>query len=342
MNYVEWLRVRNVLRIVAIVLAILVALAVILRISVARYMSPEAWVAHMALNPTAHTSHTTLPDGTKRTVIDDPAEKMHVIIDDHGYAGKHIVVTEPSSRAHKESSNVNVGSVHVIESPRGDITTTVIDTNGAVPMIYYMALADVMALIVATILAAPFAREVDGHLEVALTRPCSRIRYALGVIAADVAGIIAASVVTVVAFYLCQLLFESARLDFSGINARAIAMGVALPLAWYAMLCAATTWLSRSYGAVLGFAWPVAILVGVLTLIPPGNIVALFVHDVAWVLSRLDPLTYVSIASPESNGTVGNSGFTSDSNFGLRFALELLFFVVYGALAIVRWQRVEA
>ncbi len=48
-----------------------------------------------------------------------------------------------------------------------------------------------------------------------------------GTIVADVAGILAASVLTIVAFYICQLLFESPRLDFSGINAQAIAMGVA-------------------------------------------------------------------------------------------------------------------
>ena len=41
MIYVEWLRVRNTLRIVAIVLVILVALAIILRVSVSRYLSPE-------------------------------------------------------------------------------------------------------------------------------------------------------------------------------------------------------------------------------------------------------------------------------------------------------------
>lgn len=338
MNYVEWLRVRNLLKIVAIVLGVLLVLAVVLRISVARYMSPDAWISHITMDPGAKISRSVMPDGTKRTVIDDPNESTHVVIDDFGYKGKHIVVTEPTRRAHMDHSKVNVGSIRVVESNHGSTTTTVIDTNGAVPMIYYMAIADVVALIVATILAAPLAREIDGHLEVALTRPVTRIRFALGVIGADVAGILAASVLTVMAFYLCQLLFESARLDFSGINMRAIAMGIAMPLAWYAMLCAATTWLSRSFSAVLGFAWPIAILVGVLTLIHPGNILALFIHDVAWVLSRFDPLTYVEFATPRDDGTVAYS----DSSFGLRFLVEVLFFVVYGALAVIKWQRVEA
>ena len=181
-----------------------------------------------------------------------------------------------------------------MQSHHGKMTTTVIDTNGAVPMIYYMAIADVFALIIATILAAPLAREIDGHLEVTLTKPISRLRYALGAIGADVVGILAASLMTIVAFYLCQLLFETPRLDFSGVNTRAILMGIAAPLAWYAMLLAATTWFARSYAALLGFAWPVVLFIGLLTLVPTNNVVALFIHDVAWVLSRFDPLSYVS------------------------------------------------
>ncbi len=338
MNYVEWLRVRNLLKIVAIILAILVVLAVVLRISFARYMSPEAWVAHSAMERGTHETRVTLPDGTKRLILDNPSERTRIVVDDHGYAGKHIVITEPTSQAHSDTDHVNVGSIQVVESHHGSMTTTVIDTNGAVPMLYYMFLADIVAVIVATILAAPFAREADGHLEIALTKPISRVRFALGTIGADVAGIVAASLITVLAFYLCQLLFESPRVDFSGINARAVAMGIAAPLAWYAMLCAATTWLHRSYGAVLGFAWPVVILIAVLSIIHPSNVVALFIHDVAWVLAHLIPFSYVSYASPDSHNTVTYQG----GDFTRRLSIEVLLFAVYSALAIWKWQRVEA
>lgn len=335
MNYVEWLRVFKLVRLVAIVLGVLLLLAIVLRISVSRYLSPATWIHESMMHPGVHVTHTTLPDGTKRTILDNPMDSTHAVIDDHGYAGSHIVVTEPSKRAHEENTRVNVGSIQVFESHHGAVTTTVVDTNGAVPMLYYMGIADVVALIVATMLAAPFAREIDGHLEIALTKPTARVRYAIGAIAVDIAGIIAASFLTVLAFYICQLLFESPALDFSGVNERAIAMGMALPLAWYALLCAATTWMSRGFAAVLGFAWPVAILVGVLTLLRPTNIVALFVHDVAWVLSRLDPLSYASLPS---NGALT----ASDASFPMRLGIVLLLFVAYAALAIVKWQRVEA
>lgn len=338
MTYVEWLRIRNCLRVCAIILAILVGLGVVLRISVSRYMSPEAWIHHISLDPGTRVNNVTLPDGTKRTILDNPHERVHVTIDDYGTAGKHIVVTEPATKAHEEESNVSVGSIHVIESRHGPMKTTVIDTNGAVPMIYYMAVADVFALIAATVLAAPLAREINGHLEITLTQPVSRVRYALSAIGVDVLGILGVSLMTVVALYLCQLLFETPSLDFSGINGRAILMGIATPLAWYAMLCAATTWVPRSYGVLLGLIPLGLLFVGALTLIPTTNVVALFIHDIAWVISRFDPLTYVSFARPRENGTWSYA----DSSFNLRLSLEALFFIAYGGLALWRWQRVEA
>jgi hypothetical protein len=337
-NYIEWLRVRNCLRTTAIVLVVLVALAGVLRISLSRYMSPDQWIRHIASGPGVTQTHLVLPDGTKRTIIDSPADRTHAVIDDRGRAGTHIVVTEPASRAHKDTSNVQIGSIHVHESRQGDLTTTTIDTNGAVPMLYFMAFADVVALIIATMLAAPFAREIDGHLEIALTKPVSRVRYALGVLGADVAGIVAACVLAVIACYICELFFGTYRVDFSGINWRAILMGLMMPAAWYALLCAATTWFSRAYGAVLGFAWPVAIVVGVLAAVQASTPLGLMVHDVGWVLSRLDPLTYVKLASPDGDGTMNYSS----SDFAMRFGIEVLLFVVYAALALMRWERVEA
>lgn len=337
MNYIEWLRVRNCLRVVVIVLAIFVVIAGALRLSVSRYMSPETWVQHMANEPGVTKTYSTLPDGTKRTIIDKPTERMHVVIDDHGKDGTHIVVTEPASRSRKDSSDVHIGSIHVDEARHGDLTTTTIDTNGSVPMMYFMLIADIMALIIATILAAPFAREIDGHLEIVFTKPVSRLRYALGVIVADVVGVLAAGALAVIACYLCELFFGSWRVDFSGINARSILMGIVMPAAWYALLCAATTWLSRAYGAVLGFAWPVAIVVGALAAFSPETPIGLLVHDAGWVLSRLDPLTYVKLLAGNQSDSV-----YSGADFAKRFGIEILLFVVYAALALVRWERVEA
>lgn len=340
MNYVEWLRVRNCLRITFIILGTLVVLAGILRISFARYPSYEAFIAHMATERGTTERHVTLPDGTKRMILDNPADRTHIVVDDYGSAGRHIVITEPTSNVH-ERSHVDMGNIQVHESEHGAMTTTTVDTNGSVPMLIPMGFADVVALIVATILAAPFAREIDGHLEVALTKPIPRARYALDAIGADVAGILAALVASLIAFYICALFFEAPKVDFSGNNAHAIPMGVAMVLAWYTLLAAATTWIGRGYGAVLGFAWPVVLLVNGLAKIEPTSTLAALVHYTAWVFAQLNPLWHADWSGVHVSDTA-TAANPADATFGLRLAINVLLFAVYGALAVWRWQRVEA
>jgi hypothetical protein len=339
-NYVEWLRVRNCLRITLIILGILVVLALILRISVARYPTYEGMVTSIANAPGTTQRHVTLPDGTKRTIIDNPARQTHIVVDDVGSSGKHIVITEPTRAAHEHRSHVDFGNVEVRESKHGSMTTITIDTDNSIPMLLYMGFADVAALIVATILAAPFAREMDGHLEVALTKPVARARFAVGAIGADVAGILAALVATLIAVYVCTLFFGVPKIDFSGANARSVPMGIVMSLAWYALLCAGTGWIGRGYGAVLGFAWPVALLVNGLAKLPPDNPVATFVRDIAWLIAQLNPLWHAWWAGFSDRDM--SAAVTPDPTFGLRLAIEVLLFAVYGALAIWRWQRVEA
>ncbi len=342
MTYVEWLRVRNVLRVTAIILGILIVASLVMRISFNRYINDDnAFISHVQLARDAKVTQVTLPNGVPRTIIDDPREQTHVTIDNLGYGGRHVVITEPRSHSHHDE-NVSVGSVQVIESANGKDATTIIDTNGAVPFVYYMAIADIVALIIATLMGAPFSRENDGHLEIALTKPVSRVVYGLGMIAVDIVAIVAASAMTIVALILCQSMFEIPHFDFSGVNAQALIMGIALPLAWYATLAAATASLKRGYGAILGFAWPVAILVTLFGVIVPwGNsMLGQTVHSIFWVLSRFDPLTFANF-SATSNVAVDKTPPLAP-NFTVRLTIELLLFVVYGALALIQWKRVEA
>ncbi|MDP9025616.1 MAG: hypothetical protein M3N13_09620, partial [Candidatus Eremiobacteraeota bacterium] len=172
MTYVEWLRVRNVLRILAVVLGVLIVVSLVLRISFSSYIdSDEAFLKHIQTQPGTKVTHAVLPGGIPQTIIDDPIDKTHVTIDNLGYGGRHIVIQEPKSGDHTSHDHISMGSVQVMESDKGGIRTTVVDTNGAVPFLFYMFASNIVALIIATILGAPFARENDGHLEVALTRP---------------------------------------------------------------------------------------------------------------------------------------------------------------------------
>ena len=342
MTYVEWLRVRNCLRVLACVLGVSILLVLVVRISFNREInSDEAFISHVKMQPGTTVAHSVLPDGTKRTTINDPADRTTVVIDNLGNAGRHVVITEPSSKKDTESlSRATIGSVHINEERHGDMSTTTIDTNGTVPFVYYMAFADLVAFLVATLLAAPFAREGDGHLEYALTKPVSREAYAVGAIAVDLGGIVAASIMTIVALILCQLMFEVPSFDFSGVNLSAILMGIMAPFAWYAFLTACTASLKRGYGAILGFAWPVAILISVFAVIPWGHsILGELTHNIFWIVSRVDPLSYISMNITENNAT---GELTGPANFAMRITIEFALFIIYSALAVFQWRRVEA
>ena len=340
MSYVEWLRARNCLRVLAIVLGVLILIVLVLRISYNKYITEDsAFISHIKMQPGTTISQSVLPDGTKRTTINSPSDNTTVVIDNMGPAGRHIVITEPVSHSVSHHEHAVIGSVHWDEARHGNMKITTIDTNGAVPFVFYMGFADIVAFIIATLLAAPFARESDGHLEYALTKPVSRERFAIGIIGVDLAAIVAASIMTIVALIICQTMFEIPTFDFSGVNISAILMGIAAPFAWYALLGAATTSMKRGYGAVLGFAWPVAILITVLGAVSLGDsLVGALVHNVCYVISRAIPLSYVSFAIKESS----NGSLIGPANFGLRLAIECALFLIYSALAVFQWRRVEA
>ncbi|MDQ2866176.1 MAG: hypothetical protein M3R51_08110 [Candidatus Eremiobacteraeota bacterium] len=341
MSYVEWLRVCNVLRVLGIVLGILVLASLALRIGFAGYLNDDSkFLSHIQMQHGAVVSHVVLSNGVAQTIIDDPADKTHVTIDNLGYGGRHIVITEPSSGSHTHD-HIIIGSVRVFETQHehGDVSTTVIDTNSAVPFAYYMAAAVLMSLLVATILGAPFARENDGHLETALMRPASRLELGLRTMGVDAVGILAAAAMTIVALIICQAMFEVPHFDFSGVNSQSVIVGIILPLAWYAMLSAASSSLKRGYGAVIGFAWPVAILVLVFSKIPLGSsLLAGAVHEIFWIVSRIDPLSYISISAQPALDNLPSIS----PDFGSRITFETILLLVYVALALYQWQRVEA
>ena len=340
MNYVEWLRVKGVLRNTAIVLGILIICGIGLRIWLTPYASVDGFISHIQTEPGTTMTKSVLPDGTQRTVIDAPAKRTHVVIDDRGYNGKHITITEPTKNTDGHNEHVRLGSVTVTSSRNGEFTTTDIETNNAVPLLFYMAFADVVALIIAPILGAPFAREYVGHLEIALTKPASRVRLALGIMLTDAGGILLASLMTVVALYICQLMFETPAVDISGLNAQALAMGIALPLTWYAMLCAATASLSRGYATVLGFAWPVALFTLLLGFTSFGNsLLAQAVHNIFWFVSQFNPLAYASFSyGSESAEKIS----PAQATFAMRYSIELALLALYSIAAILQWRRVEA
>lgn len=333
MTYVEWLRARNVLRVVAIVLGIVLLLSVVTRVALSRYMD-EGMFTSIQTAPGATTTHVTLPGGTKRTIVQDPKDHTTLTMDQEGGGARRVVIDEPASKAHGHHySQTTVGSVHVVQTTRGNRSITTIDTNGQVSFTYYLYFADLVAFIVVTCLAAPFARESDGHLELALTKPISRTLFAVQTMAVDLAAVVASMVLTVIVMIACQALFEVPHIDLHHTHWAALGIFLAFPFAWYTTLAAATASMRRGYGVVLGCGWLIGLLVFIFAQINWGpSIVGAAVHQAFWVVSRIDPFSYMG--SPSGAGPSLSAG----GNLGML----CLLFLVYGALAIVQWRRVEA
>ena len=337
MNYVEWLRVRNALRVTAICLVVAIVICLIVRISIAaQFGGDRDIVGRIGSEKDTVTTHSVV-DGYNRTTMTNAREHTTVVIEDQPDGSKVVQLTRSGHFGHEGTQNVEVLGVNVSTTQSGGVEKTTVQTNRPVPFGVYLLIGAIIALVVATVLGAPFARENDGHLEFAFLKPVGRTSNALEVIGADCAGIVASMVMTIAACAIAQAFFEIPRFDFSGINTTAIPLAIALPLSWYAFLNASTASLKRGAGAVLGLAWPAALVIGSLAKLDlGGSIAGQTFHTIFWSVSRIFPLTYVMGEGHDSDiSTLGPKLMAT-------FAILAGLFLVYGALAVVQWRRVEA
>ncbi|HLY00934.1 MAG TPA: hypothetical protein VKR56_00405 [Candidatus Cybelea sp.] len=350
MAYVEWLRVGRCLKCTAWVLLVVLCLIVAAEYTflnigsrsslsgVELHTSSGDINASEILNGAA-TTYSTLPDGTKRTTIVNPAMGIRVTVDDHGYFGKHVEIFERSVKRSEKLVGIGPVSLQRTAVPGGSMVT--IDTNKPEDFAYVAAIATFIALIVATILGAPFARQNDGHLEIALTNPAPRTTLGFGAMLADVAGIVAAWLMTVAMLFFAHVAHNAPNYTYGPRDTEVIVLGFAGVLAWYAMLCAATASLRRAYGIVLGISWPVALLVAWLAKADLGDApMAQLLRWGATPLSWVDPFSYLHFGPAFTvNGRPAGSLAVSLQN---ELPALLILALIYVTLAIIQWRRVEA
>lgn len=335
MNYVEWLRVRNAARTLAIVLGVMLALGLMGRIWVALALhNGVVIVDDIKKDPGVTTTHS-MYRGHNRTTIVDPHKDATVTIDDRPDGGKLITVVEPKRDKQNDTVNEGFGSVTVSSTEGPIMRTTMIDTDAKTPFNILLIGAYVAGLVMATVFGAALARENNGHLEFAMLRPVPRERFALGVIFADLCGILICEALAVVALIVGQFFFEIPHYDFTGVTPVFVAAIVLIPLSWYAMLNAASASLKRGAGAILGFAWPVAAVVVELGQVKLGDsAISQTIHAIFHTLAYIIPLNYASL-NMHDNGT-------AITNVGNNIIAATLLLLIYGALTIVQWRRVEA
>ena len=337
MNYVEWLRVRNGLRIYAIVLGVLIVLGLIVRISVNGQLSNNEFIVnHIEHDPGTVISHSVV-NGLNRTTLVNAKDRTTITIDQQNDGGKLIHIVEPAGKHSTTNNNVRIGSVSVTETQSNGMASTTFDTDGPVNVVIFLVIGYFAALIFATIWGCSFACE-SGHLEYALLKPVTRTRYAIGIFGYDILGMALVGAMTIVAAVICQSMFEFPHFDFSNVFDPLTAVLFLTPIAWYAALNAATASLKRGYGAVLGFAWPVALIVVGLSHIPLSDTpVGNVFHTIFWSVSRIIPTTYglLSVSDKSSSGA-------ENLAYPERAIILTGLMLIYGALTLVQWRRVEA
>ncbi|MHB8432697.1 MAG: hypothetical protein ACYC8W_09050 [Candidatus Tyrphobacter sp.] len=349
MFYPEWLRVRTTLKVLAIVFGCLFAIAALLRIAFNEQISGTySWVDQEMNKPGVRVTHERQSDGSMRTTIDDRSRGDHIVIVDRGWQGKTITITGPDVTVSR-SRNVQIGSVGVHATRVSPTSNEVqVTTDEPVSARYLLLFASFVALIVATVLAGPLAKENTNHLEIAWTKAIGRERMALGLFGVDALAMLASMALTVIFLVLCTALFEIPHVVVDSATLPVLALTVFLPFAWYALLTACSSSLKRGLGAVIGLGWLAALVVP-----PIGQALAIagnpLLHAAGVALSYvslLDPLVYMhfsgSAAPGDSTSTFGDTFSLLASPPLLRAAILLALTVIYSSLSLLQWRRLEA
>lgn len=342
--YAELLRAKRALYIAGILIALFVAIGVIVRIAVGSDGSYRDWPSRLSSSPTAHVSKSVLPDGTRKTIVDDGARQTHATILQHPDNTYDMDVTEPV--AARSQNHISMGNMSMNENVYAGGTMRHVRMHykeeiPSFPLGVLFLTTIPMGLIVATCLGGPLSKENDGHLELAWTKPVSRERYAMAAFAVDSAAIIIAQCACVFAALLTCLLFFVPKIHAEGNWGWAILIAFVGPLALYGLLTAASTSIKRGPGMVIGLGWVLAILIpGISQALKEAaqvNAVAAAFHAIFQAVSYLDPLTYFSF-NVKHDAVITASGLSLGSEIGILAAL----FVGYLALSVAQWRRVEA
>src|SRR2546430_11375674 len=90
-----------------------------------------------------------------------------------------MAATMPGSMAPGNHVHVSMGSTEISRNSRTGVTHLIInkDVSANIPLAVLFAIAEVFALITATMLGGALAKENDGHLEMAWTKPVTRDRF---------------------------------------------------------------------------------------------------------------------------------------------------------------------
>jgi hypothetical protein len=334
--YVEYARAKRAVFIALILLGLFFLACLIVRFSV----HDTHWETDLEGSPTAHVTKTLQPDGSTRIVIEDTARQTHAVIIKHPGGMVDMDITEPRKGSSHHGQFI-MGASSVNTTVEGNTLHTTIRYKPELPVFkmgFLFLMTIPLALIIASFLGVPLAKENDGHLELAWTKPVSRERYAIASFVVDSAAIVLSQLLTIAVTLLATLMFFVPRFGAENNMGWYILAAIVAPLAWYALLTAASASLRRGPGLVIGLGWIAALLIPALAQALSGaakvNPIAAWFYEIFHGLSYLDPIAYIAVQH-------GHSGLLAISTAGCAGVLCALL-VGYLALAVAQWRRVEA
>ncbi len=254
-------------------------------------------------------------------------------------------ITEPSTSNSREN-HMSMGSMNLNETTYdgGKMRHVTMSYVPGVPSFdigIFAVCTMIIGLLVATILGGVLSKENDGHLELAWTKPFSRDVYALGAFGVDIATIVLSQIVTGAVGLLITLMFFVPAFSAGPNSLAMVAIALLGPIAWFAIITAASASIKRGPGLVMGLGWVAAIMIPAIAASLQGlasiNPVAAAFHAIFKTLSYLDPITYFSF-NIRGNQVATGTGLPLMTSVAALAALAL----GYLALSVVQWRRVEA
>ena len=339
--YVEFLRGLRALRVIGIILGVLLVIAIALRLWAFSLHSPEELSRPILSSPTAHVTKETLADGTVRTLVNDPVKRVHAVI----YQKNGVFqmrATVPISQAPKRH-HITSGNYYVNQNQKTGMALIVAnnDQNANIGIGILFAITAIIGLVTATCLAGALAKENDGHLELAWSKPVSRDRLAFASIGVDIAAVIASQIAALLIFLLIIVMFVRPHFYANGLTPAVIGCALFGPIAWYACLTAFSASLSRGLGMVIGLGWLAAIIIpgisGATEYAARFGAVWATIHAIFLGLAYIDPIAYMSFST--HNGLQFRTFAGSIQTSALALFLLAIGYIV---LAVAQWRRVEA
>jgi hypothetical protein len=217
-----------------------------------------------------------------------------------------------------------------------------IDTGSGphkIPLSGLLFFAAYCGIAFATAIGTSLNRENDG-VEMVWTKPISRERLALLYLLCDLAAIVVATALALAAVLIGMAsvgFLKYLFVDAGSLKVAALGLGVAFM--WYGMLQALTSWQKGGRGGMMiGISWGAAFVLMAFAAGTRGNPA---LHALFTFINIFNPLAYFGGYVISSHASSGQLQTFVPIDTWARAALTAGFGVVWSAIAILGWKRLE-